>query len=103
MEQYKGNTPLEPGRDSDFQRLVRQRKQVPVNTAVILLNILVFLLVEITGTSLNAQHMVDYGASYTPISIRDTSITDWSHPCSFILESSIWATICWCCFLWETV
>ena len=44
MEQYKGNTPLEPGRDSDFQRLVRQRKQVPVNTAVILLNILVFLL-----------------------------------------------------------
>lgn len=66
MEQYKGNTPLEPGRDSDFQRLVRQRKQVPVNTAVILLNILVFLLVEITGTSLNAQHMVDCGASYTP-------------------------------------
>lgn len=51
--------------ESDFQRFLRQRKEVPVNSILIGLNLIVFLLVELTGSSLNTQHMLRWGAAGT--------------------------------------
>ena len=66
MEQYANYNPMQPRKESDLRRFIRQRKQVPVNTAIILINIAIFLTVEFTGSSLNTQHMVNWGAAYTP-------------------------------------
>ncbi len=66
MEQYANYNPMQPRKESDLRRFIRQRKQVPVNTAIILINIAIFLIVEFTGSSLNTQHMVNWGAAYTP-------------------------------------
>lgn len=65
MEQYnkRGRIPSES--NSDFHRIMRQRKEVPVNTVLIALNVLVFLLVELTGSSLNTGHMLRWGAAGT--------------------------------------
>lgn len=41
-------------------------RKEPVTVALILINILVFIVVELTGTSQNAWHVLDYGAAYTP-------------------------------------
>lgn len=66
MEQYANYNPMQPRKESDLRRFIRQRKQVPVNTAIILINIAIFLTVEFTRSSLNTQHMVNWGAAYTP-------------------------------------
>ena len=66
MEQYANYNPMQPRKESDLRRFIRQRKQVPVNTAIILINIAIFLTVEFTGSSLNTQHMVNWVAAYTP-------------------------------------
>ena len=49
MEQYANYNPMQPRKESDLRRFIRQRKQVPVNTAIILINIAIFLTVEFTG------------------------------------------------------
>ena len=41
-------------------------RKEPVTVVLILINILVFLAVEFTGTSQNPWHVLDYGAAYTP-------------------------------------
>lgn len=66
MEQYRNYNEMQYKKDSDLRRILKQRRQVPVNTAIILLNVFLFLLVEFTGSSLDSQHMVDWGAAYTP-------------------------------------
>ena len=45
---------------------LRQRKRVPVNTGLIILNLLVFLGVEGTGSALDTNHMLRWGAMYAP-------------------------------------
>ena len=57
-------------RESDFQRFVRNRKRVPVNTFFILANILVFLAVELTGSALSTGHMYRWGAAYAPAIVQ---------------------------------
>ncbi len=47
--------PYEYRRESDFQRFVRNRKRVPVNTFLILANLLVFFAVELTGSALSTN------------------------------------------------
>ena len=42
----------------------------PVTAGLILLNILVFLAVEFTGSSQNTMHMLDCGAAYTPMIVQ---------------------------------
>ena len=41
-------------------------RREPITIFLILVNILVFLAVEMTGSSENAMHMLDWGAAYTP-------------------------------------
>lgn len=41
-------------------------RKEPVTVTLILINILVFIAVEFTGTSQDAWHVLDYGAAYTP-------------------------------------
>lgn len=53
-------------RESDFRRFIRSRKQAPVNTILILLNLLVFAAVEMTGSALDTMHMYRWGAAYAP-------------------------------------
>lgn len=52
--------------DPDIIRLLKGRKEVPVNTAIILINIVVFFLTELTGSSLDGRHLIEWGAAYTP-------------------------------------
>lgn len=65
MQGYNGYGGMPPQRQGDLQRLLRQRKTVPVNTLIIFINAVVFLLVEITGSSLDSRHMLDWGAAGT--------------------------------------
>ena len=39
-----------------------------MNTIMIAVNVLVFLLTEITGSSLDSRHLINWGAAYTPVS-----------------------------------
>ena len=41
-------------------------RREPITIFLIFVNILVFLAVEMTGSSENAMHMLDWGAAYTP-------------------------------------
>lgn len=65
MEQYNSYRNDPSVGNSDFRRMLKQRKDVPVNTGIILLNIFAFLLVELTGSSLNSRHMLACGAAGT--------------------------------------
>lgn len=46
-------------------------RKEPVTVALILINVLVFIAVELTGTSQNAWHVLDYGAAYTPYIVQN--------------------------------
>lgn len=52
--------------ESDFRRFLRMRRSVLMNTIMIAVNVLVFLLTEITGSSLDSRHLINWGAAYTP-------------------------------------
>lgn len=45
-------------------------KKAPCNTMMMLINVVVFVLVEITGISDNTVHMIDCGAAYAPLISR---------------------------------
>jgi len=49
---------------------VEELRKEPVTAGLILLNILVFLIVEFTGSSQNTMHMLDCGAAFTPMIIQ---------------------------------
>lgn len=49
---------------------VEELRKEPVTIGLIVINILVFLAVEFTGSSENAMHMLDWGAAYTPMIIQ---------------------------------
>ena len=53
--------------DPDILQFLKGRKEVPVNTMIILINIVVFFLTELTGSSLDGNHLVQWGAAYTPL------------------------------------
>ena len=68
---------------------MEELRKEPVTAGLILLNILVFLIVEFTGSSQNTMHMLDCGAAYTPMIIQGGDITDCSPVCFCILELNI--------------
>ena len=47
--------------DPDILQFLKGRKEVPVNTMIILINIVVFFLTELTGSSLDGKHLVQWG------------------------------------------
>lgn len=49
---------------------MEELRKEPVTAGLILLNILVFLIVEFTGNSQNTMHMLDCGAAFTPMIIQ---------------------------------
>lgn len=52
---------------SDWRAKINKRKKVIMNTLMIVINVIIFLLVEITGSSEDTLHMVTWGAAYTPM------------------------------------
>lgn len=66
-----------------MKELSKELKKEPATAVIIILNLLVFLVVEITGGSQNVEHMVQCGAAYTP----------------YILENGEWYRIFTCMFL----
>ena len=49
-------------------------RKEPVTVALILSTVLVFIAVELTGTSQNAWHVLDYGAAYTPYIVQNGEV-----------------------------
>lgn len=49
-------------------------RKEPVTVALILINVLVFIAVELTGISQNAWHVLDYGAAYTPYIVQNGEV-----------------------------
>ena len=67
MEQNnRHRQPPASGTGEEIRQFLRQRKRVPVNTGLIILNLLVFLGVEGTGSALDTNHMLRWGAMYAP-------------------------------------
>lgn len=62
---------------------VEELKKEPMTALLMLVNILVFLAVEITGSSQRTAHMLEWGAAYTP----------------FIIEGKEWYRLFTCMFL----
>ena len=52
------------------EKSVEELRKEPVTAGVIFLNILAFVIVEITGSSQNTMHMLDWGAAYTPMIVQ---------------------------------
>ena len=49
---------------------MEELRKEPVTAGLIFLNILAFVIVEITGSSQNTMHMLDWGAAYTPMIVQ---------------------------------
>ena len=54
---------------------VEELKKEPITTALILINVIVFIVVEATGGSENAAHMLECGAIYAPLVLEQG---EWS-------------------------
>ena len=57
--------------ENEIRYFLRKRKEVPVNTFLIAVNLLVFLLVELTGSSLDSYHILNWGGCYTPAVLQE--------------------------------
>ncbi len=55
-------------------RTLEEIRKEPVTVVLILINVLVFIAVELTGTSQNAWHVLDYGAAYTPYIVQNGEV-----------------------------
>ena len=88
--------------DPDILQFLKGRKEVPVNTMIILINIVVFFLTELTGSSLDGKHLVQWGAAYTPL-IQEGHEYYRFFVCFCILVWRTWATTCWFYSFWEIV
>lgn len=51
----------------NIKQQIMKRKNVKMNTLMIAINAIVFILVEITGSSLDTVHMIKWGAAYSPL------------------------------------
>ena len=72
--------------DEDIIDRMRHRRQKSiVNYIIVAANILIFLIVEMTGGSENAEHMIRCGASYTPY-VQAGNITGCLRACFFISD-----------------
>ena len=66
-----------------MEELREELKKEPMTSVLLILNVLVFLIVEITGGSEKIEHMLKFGAAYTPL----------------ILEQGEWYRLITCMFL----
>ena len=46
-------------------------RMTPVNTAIIVINVVLFLIIELVGSTLDTQLMIRFGASYWPLILYD--------------------------------
>lgn len=67
MQEYYVNEPYDHPNESNnedaIDRILKSPKQW-ANIIIVVLNVVVFILVEITGSSLDSKHMIQWGASY---------------------------------------
>ena len=68
MEQHKM---LRLGMLQNGVKNLEEIRKEPATMALILINVLVFIAVEFTGTSQDAWHVLEYGAAYTPYIIQN--------------------------------
>ena len=69
-------------------------KKEPITVLFILLNILIFLVVDFTGGSENTAHMIECGAAYPPLILEMERYTGYLPVCFCILEFIILPIIC---------
>lgn len=50
---------------------VEELKKEPLTAALVILNILIFFIVDLTGGSENTAHMLECGAAYTPLILEE--------------------------------
>lgn len=50
-------------------------RKEPATLTLIIINIVVFLMVEFTGLSQDTLHMLDWGAAYTPLIVEKGSLS----------------------------
>ena len=76
---------------------MEELRKEPVTAGLILLNILVFLIVEFTGSSQNTMHMLDCGAAFTPMIIQGG---EYLQDCSYkqhLLQRQVMLPLFPCC------
>ena len=71
MEQHKM---LRLGMLQNGVKNLEEIRKEPATMALILINVLVFIAVEFTGTSQDAWHVLEYGAAYTPYIIQNGEV-----------------------------
>lgn len=65
---YEYNYPPQgPSKLEELRIQVQKRRPVIMNTVMIAANILVFILIEITGSSSDSMHMIEWGAAFPPL------------------------------------
>lgn len=78
-------------------------KKEPVTALLILLNILIFLIVEFTGGSENGQHMLECGACYAPLILEQGEWYRVFLVCFCILARPTLLIIYLCCLYLDSV
>lgn len=53
---------------------MKELKKEPVTAILILINVLIFFIVDLNGSSLNTQNMLRWGAAYTPFILQQGQI-----------------------------
>ena len=78
-------------------------KKEPITVLFILLNILIFLIVDFTGGSENTAHMIECGAAYPPLILENGEIYRL-FTCMFsaFLEFIILPIICLSFLYWDS-
>lgn len=71
MQENRYDPKPSSGTIQEIRYFIKKRRRVPVNTAIIVLNIVIFLAVEATGISLDTEHMLQWGASYAPAVLQE--------------------------------
>ena len=82
---------------------MEELKKEPVTVFLILVNVLVFLVVEFTGGTENTGHMLQCGAAYTPAVINGEFYRLFTSMFLHFGSRDIWGIICWYYLYWVGV
>ena len=84
-------------------------RKEPATLTLIIINIVVFLMVEFTGLSQDTLHMLDWGAAYTPLIVEKGEVyrlftSMFLHFGLYhLLNNMALSIICWYFLSWEAV
>ena len=95
--------PPASGTGEEIRQFLRQRKRVPVNTGLIILNLLYFWEWKEPGSALDTNHMLRWGAMYALIFFSRRILSSDNFYASAFWNTCIWEIICWSFSFWEIV